>query len=227
MIPSTDIDIHDLLADVLGARGIIGCPPEIAVDALRKTAIDFCTQSTIWEFKNKFEVQYNVGDYPIEVPEGSRLASMRWVSINGYLLTPNTTSTQTLQRPYWYSPQTVNPNTWYANGQGYSFTMDGRDWFFISPVPVDFNCRDEVEWCAALKPTQNSCSLPKILYEDWNDALTSGAAYRLLSMAKQEWSNSSLAMQSRKEYQMWIARARLVKAQNFTQSAIVMSGSYF
>ncbi len=229
MTPADQVDIHELTADVMGAKGITGVPPELAVDAIRKTAIDFCTQSTIVEFRDKFRTQYNVSDYPIEVPENMRLASMRWAAINGYLLVPNTTSVPVLNVPYWYnaSASLNNPNTWFASGQGYTFTMDGREWIYISPKPVDLNCVDEIEWCAALKPTQNACTIPRILAEDWNDAISSGTAYRLCAMPRQEWSNSGLALQQRKEYQMWVARARLVKAQNYTQAPLILTGAYF
>lgn len=217
------INMHDMLADILGAKGILGVPPEIGIDALRKTAIDFCTQSTIWEFRNMFQIQYNVPDYPVEVPEGSRLASMRWVAVNGYLLIPNRTG----YLPRWTGMRSLDPNSYYASGQGYTFTMEGREWFWITPVPLDRGCCDHVEWCGALKPTQETCELPNILHQDWNDALTSGTAFRLLNMPKQEWTNNALAMLNRREYQNWIARARLTKAQNYTQAGVVMSGSYF
>lgn len=217
------IPIHDILADCLGAKGIVGVPPEIAVDALRKVAIDFCTQSTIWEYHDGFDVQYNVADYPVYVPEGSRLASMKWVAVNGYLLIPNTTG----YRPARTGMRSLDPNSYYASGQGYTFTMDGRDLFWITPVPADTACCDHVTFCAALKPTQDACELPDMLYQDWLDPLTAGTAFRMLSMPKQDWSNAGLAMQNYKEYQRGVARARLAKAQNFTQSPMVMSGSYF
>lgn len=220
------VSLHDLLADILGAKGIVGCPPEIAVDALRKTAIDFCTQSTIWEYHDQFQVQYNVADYPIEVPEGSRVASMRWVAVNGFLLLPNTTGTRPVANTRAFNPNSFY-NGYYASGQGYTFTMDGRDFFWITPVPVDSACCDQVTFCAALKPTQDACELPYILAEDWNDALSSGTAARLFALPKQEWSNAGLAVQNRMEYQRWIARARLTKAQGYTQAALVATGSYF
>jgi len=223
MFDIDEVQMQDLIPDVMGAKGLVGVPPQIALDALRKTAIDFCTQSTIWEFHDEFVVQYNVADYPVNVPEGTRLASMRWVAINGYLLIPNTTGF----RPAKTGMRSLDPNSYYASGQGYTFTMDGRDTFWIAPKPVDTSCCDRVTWCAAIKPMQDVCWLPRGLVEDWNDALTSGAAYRLFTMPKQEWSNAGLAVQNLREYNRWVARARLTKMQNLTQAGIVMSGSYF
>jgi len=218
------VDLQQLIPDVLGAKGLVGVPVPIAVDALRKTAIDFCTQSTIWEYQDAFQTQYNVADYPLFLPEGSRLASMKWVAVDGQVLRANTTG---------FAPQqgwlrSFDPNTFYSwQGNGFTYTMDGRDKFWITPVPLQSNCCQLVTYCVALKPTQDACVIPYILFEDWNDALTSGTAYRLFSMPKQEWSNASLAMLNQKEYSRWIARARLTKAQNYTQSAMVATGSYF
>lgn len=223
MFDMTPVEIQYLLADLMGARGLDGVPPQIATDALRKTAIDFCTQSTIWEFVDRFQVQYNVADYPLYVPEGTRIASMKWVAINGFVLRPNTSGV----RPIAHGWSSNDPNSFYASGQGYSFTMDGRDTVWIAPAPTDTACCDQVSWCAALKPTQDACWLPRGLTEDWNDALTSGAAYRLFTIARQPWSSAGLAMQSRKEYQLWVARARQAKMQNLTQAGIQMTGSYF
>lgn len=216
------VAMQTLLPDILGAKGIVGCPPEIALDALRKTAIDFCTQTGIFEFHDGFTAQYNVTDYPINVPEGTRVASMKWVTLNGNGLNNN---------PYAGYPRINNsgrdPNTFFYNGSGYGFTMEGRDVFWIRPAPLSNPCTDEIAFCAALKPTQNSCELPYILYEDWNDAMTAGTAFRLFSMPRQEWSNGGLAMLNRKEFNQWVARARLTRAQGYTERPLIMSGSYF
>lgn len=218
------VPIKDLLADVMGAKGLVGVPPEIAEDAMRKTAIDFCTQSTIWEFEDGFDTQVNVADYPIFVPEGARLASMKWVAVDGTILRPNTTG----YRPIQGWSRTLNPDSFYSwQGNGFTFTMQERDAFWITPVPMNDCCCQQVTFCAALKPTQEACELPFILTEDWRDAITSGAAYRLFAMPKQEWSNGALAMQNQREYSRSIARARLTKMQNYTQYPGIASGSYF
>lgn len=217
------VQIHSILADVLGAKGIVGVPPEIALDAVRKTAIDFATQTGIWEYQDSFKTQFNVADYPIYTPEGSRLASMKWVAVDGNMLNSSITG----GRPMFLGTRSNDPNSFIGHGRGYTFTMDGRDTLWITPVPQD-ECRcNYVTFCAALKPTQDACELPEILTEDYNDVLSSGAAFRLFSMPKQEWSNSGLAMLNQKEYTRWIARARLTKAQNYSQTGLSMSGSYF
>lgn len=225
MSQNQPVAIHDLMADVLGAKGIVGVPPEIAVDAVRKTAIDFCTQSTIWEFRDGFPIQYNVSDYPLRIPKGSRLASMRWVAVNGYQLAANTIGVA----PVVTGLRTLDPNAYgyYGSGLGYTFTMQEREAFWITPAPLDSSCCDQVTFCAALKPTQDACELPYLLAEDYNDALTSGTAARLFAMPRQDWSNPGLAMQNSRDYQRWIARARLVKAQNFTQAPMLATGAYF
>lgn len=203
----------DLLSDVMAAKGLIGVPPEIAADALRKAAIDFATQTGIWEYEGSFETQYNVADYPIYTPEGSRLASMKSVSVDGSGLNGGGT---------WN-----NPNVWNHCGCGYSFRMQGRDTLWINPVPNDPSCHKLVRWSGSLKPMQNACELPEILVEDWNDALIAGAAFRLFSIPKQEWSNNGLAMMNHKLYTREIARARLTKMQNYSQRGVQMTGSYF
>lgn len=203
------VPIKDILADIFGARGLIGVPPEIALDAVRKTAIDFCQQTSIWEYEAGFKTQYNVRDYPIRVPDGTRLASMKWVEFNGNRLTPRTGTNQTFC------------------GYGYSFVMQGKDTLWVSPTPVDTTCSDYVAYGAALKPSQNACEIPDFLIEDYNDALTSGAAYRLFQIPKQDWSNAALAMVNAREYSRLIARARLQKMQNFSQGGVEMTGGYF
>lgn len=205
------IRIDTLVADVLGAKGIVGVPPTIAEDAIRKTAIDFCNQTSIWEYEGGFKTQYNVSDYPITTPDGTRLSTMRWVEFNGTRLTPKTGSS----------------NTFYCRGCGYTFVMEGKDTLWITPTPVDTTCNDYVAFGAALKPSQDACEIPDFLYEDWNDAITAGAAFRLFSIPKQEWSNSGLAMLNYREYMRGIARAKLARSQNFTQGAVELTGSYF
>jgi hypothetical protein len=217
------VTIRTILPDILGAKGLVGVPPEIAEDAIRKTAIDFCTQTTIWEYENGFKTQYNVADYPIYTPEGSRLASMKWVAVDGVQLN----SSITAGRPMFLGTRSLNPNSFIGQGRGFTFTMDGRNVLWISPPPMDSQCCQYVTYCAALKPTQDACEIPEILYEDWNDALCSGAAFRLFSIPRQEWSSPGLAMQNAREYSRWLARARLTRMQNYSQAGVQMSGSYF
>ncbi len=212
------IDINLMLADILGAKGLVGVNPEIAVDALRKTAIDFTVQSGVWEYYGQFTSQENVADYPIDVPADSRVASMRWLSIDGQMVGAN----PRVQNVPWL--QSRNPDSFFST-YGFGFTMEGREFVWLSPTPE--TSTSLIKFCAALKPTQTACTLPNILYEDWNDAMTAGTAYRLFLLPKQEWTNNALGMLNQKEYSRWIARARLTKAQNYSQAPMVLSGSYF
>lgn len=218
------VALHDLVPDTMGAKGLVGVPVEIAIDAIRKSAIEFCQQSTIWEYKDGFNTQMNVGDYPLFMPQGSVLASMKWVACNGYILRPNTSGF--IPQHGWM--RSLNPDTFYTwQGNGFTFTMDGKNVVWITPVPVNSHCCDHVTYCAALKPSYDACELPRLLIDDWLDGITSGAAYRLFSMPKQDWSNQSLAMLNQREFSRWIARARLVKMQDNTQAPGIMVGSYF
>lgn len=210
--------MQDYIPDILGARGIVGCPPEIALDALRKTAIDFCNQSSIWTFHGQFLSQTNVKDYPIDVPEDARLASMEWVAVDGYPIKANP---QIVPTPFMSA---MNPNSFYMTW-GAGFSMEGRDFVWLSPTPQTND--KHITFSAALKPTQQACQLPDWLYQDWLDALTAGTASRLFMIPKQDFSNSGLAIASQREYSRGIARARQVKAQNFSQAPMRMTGSYF
>jgi hypothetical protein len=213
-----NVALDVMIADVMGAKGLLGVPPQIAMDALRKTAIDFCTQTTIWEYHGQVATQANVADYPLDVPEDARIASMRWMTLDGASMGANPRIVPT---PFM---QAMNPNSFYSM-YGTGYTMEGRDFIWLSPVPVDDT--GQVMFCAALKPTQQACSIPEFLYQDWNDALTSGTAYRLFLMPKQEWTNNGLGIVNQKEYSRWIGRARFTKSQNYSQAGVMASGSYF
>lgn len=211
------IPLSEWIPDILAAKGLTGVNVDIAMDALRKTAIDFSTQTTVWEYTSQFFGQANVRDYPIEVLPGTRVASVAWVKVDGGQLKPAISSGG---RSTWRSGR--DPNTF---GGGYStFAVDGKEWVII-PTPQDST--SVIEICVALKPTQDACELPDFLYEDWNDAITAGTAVRLFAMPKQEWTNSSLAMMNQREYTREKARARQFKMQGQTQSSVSLTGSYF
>lgn len=212
------VDINLMLPDVMGAKGLLGVPPEIVADAVRKTAIDFCQQSTIWEYTDHFMSQTNVQDYPLDIPFDARVASMRWVTVGGTSLSANAPAPMPV---LWGSNNPASINGRY----GYTFAMEGREFVWVNPAPQD--CTTTIEFCCALKPKQSACQIPDFLMEDYNDTLASGAAYRMFAMPKQDWTNNALAMLNYKEYMRGVARARLIKAQGTTQSAVRMSGSYF
>lgn len=189
------VNMNTLLPDLLGAKGILNAPPQIALDALRKTAIDFCNQSGVWEYRAGFDLQPDVRDYPLEVLQGTRVAYVKEVKINDRVLAST------------------------------AFWMEGRDVLWLRHVPPPTT--SYLEFCVALKPSQDACELPAFLAEDWLDALTAGAAFRLFSIPKQDWSNSGMAMMNNREYSRWLARARQSVMQNYKGSSAMMTGSYF
>lgn len=213
------IPLKEWITDIIAAKGLAGVNVDIAIDALRKTAIDFCTQTTIWDYVSSFFSQANVADYPIEVLPGSRVASVAWAAIEGMRL-----SSVTSVVPHNYWPRGRDPNSMYTPGYS-TFAVDGKEWIVLTPIPSENGKLIEV--CASLKPTQDSCELPDFFYEDYNDALTAGTAYRLFAIPKQEWTNSSMAMLNQREYTREKARARQFKMQNNSQATATMSGSYF
>lgn len=213
------IPLKDWLADALAAKGLTGVNIDIALDALRKTAIDFANQTCCWEYTGQFFSQANVADYPIEVLPATRVASVAWVAVDGLRMKPAVS-----YAPLPLFPRGRDPNTFFS--PGYSmFVVDGKEWIFIAPVPQEDS--KVIEVCVALKPTQASCELPDFFLEDFNDALTAGTAFRLFAIPKQEFTNSSLAMMNQREYSREKARARQAKMQNNTQSSAILSGSYF
>jgi len=200
--------LADFIPLTLGLRGLIGVPPALAEGAIRQSAIDLCDRAGCWPFTLVVQTQPRVHDYPLLIPEQSNPVGIKSVSVGSQS----------------YYPDIYGARLCGCGGS--AFALHGMRAIHIRPVP------DEEDPAYAtvelwLKPTQDACELPTVLYEEFVDAIANGAASRLFGMPKQEWSNAGLMQRFLLLFQADITRAKNKRVLGRTPGPLMMRGGYF
>ena len=190
------------------ALGPYNAPQNVAENAVLRTAIDLCEQAGVWTFEYTFPQQDGVPDYPLFVPEFTRIVCMNWVKMGG----------QT------YYPAPGNDR---CQCGAFNISMPNAKTIVLRPTPWPACELVQVTVQLWLTPTLEACELPEILWQEYSDTIANGAAARMLMMPKQDWTNQGL---SQKMYGLYIVgktQAKNKRVQQRTTGPLLMRGSYF
>lgn len=168
-----------------------GCPRAMVFDAIRQALIQFCGQTMIWRYEcPAINTIIGVNSYPLEIPSYAQCVSVR--SLNYDNRRPPLKE-KTIEQLYRDDP------TWTTTGGA------ARYYAFKSPnVVVLGRVPDElvqIVAVVALKPKQAVIEVDELLFEDYRDAIASGAIARLMLQAGKAWSNPQLGALHEGKYQ--------------------------
>jgi hypothetical protein len=163
---------------------VAGCPTELALNAIKQTAIRFCHRTRVWkEFVDLITVTATDEVYDIPTPRDAESVRILRGWYDGKEL-------EILQE------EQVNdmfPDDWtLQTGTPLYIMQTAPDCFYLVPRP-EATVVDAVKLFVALKPTREATGLPSFVYERYLDSITHGVKARLFSMASVRWSNPSLA----------------------------------
>lgn len=196
----------ELVPDLLGARGLTGVPPEIAVFHLRKATIELCERSHVWSQVVEIDAQAGVADYYIELPDGAKVVAVKSVHIGDCCLTPIRGD---------LCGCSCHPG----------FRVEGMDTLWVPQVLDDEEQAIRVN--VVCKPGQDSCEFPDELYEDWSDVIADGAAARCFSMPKTDWFSAGMVTLYMKKFGVGLVRAKNKRVLQRTTGPLLMVGARF
>lgn len=197
---------EELVPDLLGARGLTGVPPEIAVFHLRKATIELCERSHVWVQTIDIDAQKGVSDYPIELPDAAKVVAVKAVKVGHCCLTPSREGL--------------------CGGCGcHTFRVEGNRTLWVPEAHEDEEQAIRVE--VVSKPSQDSCSFPEELYEDWSDTIADGAAWRCFAMPKTDWYSAGMVTFYMKKYNAGVTRAKNQRVLQRTVGPLMMRGARF
>lgn len=199
--------LSDFVPDVL-AKGPYTAPSNVAEDAVRRVAIDLCERGGVWQYETEFLLQVGVPDYPLMVPELTRVVCVDYVWMN--------------KRKYQTSRQAA-----YCDCGGTRVTIPNAKTIWFHPIPYPACCDEPVRINIWLAPLQEACVLPDNLWQEYSDVIATGAAARLLQMPKQDYTNQGLAAKLDRLYEGGVTRAKNKRVLEHTAGPIMMRGSYF
>ena len=154
-----------------------GCPRPMCFDAIRQAVIRFCAETMIWRYEcPTISTIVGVNTYQLEIPSYSQCVSVRSLNFNNR---KPPLEERTVEQLYKTDP------TWTSE------TGAARYYAFRSPnVIVLDRVPDEIVQMVAvvaLKPRQSQLEVDELLFEDYRDAITSGALSRLMLMPGKAW----------------------------------------
>ena len=197
---------EELIPDLLGARGLTGVPPNIAVFHLRKAAIELCERSHVWSQVLEIDSQSGVQDYPLELPGDAKVVAVREVKIGNCCLSPDRSGL--------------------CGGCGcHQFRVEGNHTLWVPESHQDEE--QAIKVLVVCKPGQDACNFPEELYEDWSDVIADGAAYRCFAMPKTEWYSAGMVTFYMKKFNVGVTRAKNHRVLQRTTGPLMMVGARF
>jgi hypothetical protein len=199
-----------LLSDIVGdvrIRGPYAAAQNDAENAVRRCFVELCERAPVWVYEQEFDLQYNVPDYPILPPDDTRLVAVQWVMYNGRKHLPGLSRNACACGPFMISVPDVHT-------------------VVISPPPYPA-CPTTVTISLWLAPLLSVCDIPNDIYEEYSDTIADGAAARLLTQPKQDYTNVGLGQRMFGLYLAGITRAKNKTTMQHTTGPIMMRGSYF
>lgn len=173
---TTNFESEQLLAKVM--PHVNGCAVDLAVDAIRDGAIEFCQRTEAWVYDHAdIDIVANTADYDLSPPSDTKVEKVLWG---------------------WYKP---NGRRMYWKGQD-NLARIYRDWrtqtstepTYITDLDLDANmiklvpiptvaASPGVGVLVVLKPTRTSAGMDSKLVDEYLETIAEGALYRLFMHA--------------------------------------------
>lgn len=157
---------------------------ELAANAVRLAAIELCQRVPFVTRGVVLDLQANVPDYVLDLPDNYRASGLLSVTVRGR----------------------VTPIVPFGNayGRGLSYLHSERLLMFRPPPSSDgVNC---LHARVSVFPGQLSCHLPREVFDDALEVVVDGALARLLLIPKATWNDKSTAGVYQKKFSAGLSR---------------------
>jgi len=191
-----------------------GCPEQVAINAVRNAAIEFCTMSESWRAElDPLNIAVDEAEYPLDIPSGSQVIILRWgrlIDANGGKSKLTTTDEDMLDA---------------SEGRLVWRTLTGTvEWIYmidestarIVRIPETAVTNGLIVG-VTLAPTRDSYEGPDYLYNKWVEEIAHGAKMRLLNMKTRDWYNAPAAAQCKTAFYRGVNRAKIRASRNSTK----------
>lgn len=192
------------LARVKGPFGAAQADAELSV---RQTVIDLCERGGVWKHEAEFPLQEGVPDYPIDVPELTRLVAIEQVDVGSVKYVPAMASRL-------------------CRCGGWNVSVPDTTTVAFQPTPYP-GCEEWIKLTLWVAPLLEICEFPDLLYQEYGETIAWGVASRLLQQPKQEYTNQGLANRCFNLYEAGVTRAKNKRVLERTTGPLMMRGSYF
>ena len=192
---------------------VLSCPEPIVNREVLTVILDFCKKTNILQREFQLEIDSSDIDTDIsncidfDISEHSR--DLRPVSILEMIID---------SQPYIPFKRNVR-NTitnWDSIETGVGSSMSDDERFKHYWVPDNHTIRvfdmvasmSYIYFNISVKPLRTATTVDDALFEDWSEALVSGAKYRILTMPGKDWSDAQAAIDYKRDYRKYLSQAK-------------------
>jgi len=167
------------------------CPDQVAINAIRSAAIDFCQKARVWRASfGPLSLTANTPTVLLGVPADTELVTIIQAAIlsNG--------SWGDISGPYSEEHLDQEISGWREKTTDtlpFRYLNSGTNSIRVYPVQTA-NQANVLKGVMALKPSRSATGGDDILYNEWLDYIASGAKAKLMSNLTAEWKNENGAV---------------------------------
>lgn len=155
------------------------CPDTLVETTLRSATIEFCEKSKAFVLDlDPIAAISGVFEYDFDVPAGTAVHQILWLTFNGEDLDPISPRSLELNYPDWRDKSSI-PQV---------YLQKTPDTFWLVPIP-NTTQSNAIQMSVALKPTRTTNNIDTTFSNDYRDGIIYGTLYRLLRMPSREWSD--------------------------------------
>lgn len=198
-----DLFLNEVMPDVPG------CAKDVAVNAIRNAAIEFCKKSLVWvETLDPVNITATVDVYDLDgMPNGSVIERINNLFYLGEKLTPS-------------NVDEVNTKRQLAVGGAVQFYAQSSPTQVILYGIPDVSTTGALVMDVALTPSRSSVGIDSAITDRYLDGIVSGAKSRLMLMPKKPWSDLALASYHKGEFGSAVDTAMIDVARGFGRAPI-------
>lgn len=198
-----DLFLNEVMPDVPG------CSKEVAVNAIRNAAIEFCKKSFVWmETLDPVNVVANVDVYDLDgMPNGSVIERVNKLYYLGAELTAS-------------NVDEVNAKRQSAVGGAVKYYAQSSPTQVILYGIPDVSTTGALVMDVALTPSRSSVGIDSAITDRYLDGIVSGAKSRLMLIPKKPWTDLALASYHKGEFGSAVDTAMIDAARGFGRSPI-------
>lgn len=182
-----------------------GCPPALALQAIRNTVIEFCEKSLIHQVtQDPLTLLANISDYDLDAPsKQQRVQKIMRVWFKGVEIGP--VAPDDVMTPEVYAANIPGYTPVKGPAQGYT----QKDFGTVSFLPIpDQRYVNAITMRVALVPTRDSTSFEDFLFEQWGEFIACGAKARLMLNPGKPYTNIEAATVNQGRYMTALNDAR-------------------
>ena len=182
-----------------------GCPPEMALQAIRNTVIEFCQKSLIHQVTlDPLTLVDNVCDYDLDSSsKDKQVVKVMKVFFKGQEIQP--VAPDDIIAPDAYSRTVGGYEA--TKGPTKAYTQKDFDTITFLPIP-DQRYQNAITMRVALAPTRDSTQFEDFLFNTWGELIACGAKARLMLNPGKPYTNQDAASVNQMRYMTALNDAR-------------------